>query len=306
MYDAFPFSDWLIASDLDVTSGKPVSIELLPALSAQYPGCIASSVASIRLEAAGALRAPQGWCFWITEHLPAQERLSRRPVTDIAPITQDDGDNYDYSDHPATEPSYELLWAIFRPGQALVVADTLGVFKPESLRLLREEAEFAADAASHAVEVELQAINQRLMGQAQHHSDWAKLLAKELCCGVDLADHAIQRLKNELPLGLRDGEATSLWGELLAEARQDSLLSEGYRRQVDQAVYEAFKALPLATRLAYWLIHSPGASELAPGEDWDQPRAEPDGWELFELDSALARASRKVWARADDEAFRQE
>jgi hypothetical protein len=306
MDDTFQFADWLIASDLDVTSSKPVSIELLPALSAQYPGCISSGVVSIRLEAAGDLRPPQAWCFWITERLPEQGRLSRRPITDIAPITQTQGDNYDYSDHPTTEPSYELLWAIFRPGRALVVADTLGVFKPESLRLLREEAEFAADAASHAAEVEFQAINQRLMGQAQHHSEWAKLLAKELCRGVDLAGDAIQRLKNEPPLGLRDGEATSMWGELLAEAREDSLLSEGYRRQVDQAVYEAFKALPRATQLAYWLIHSPAASELAPGEDWDQPKAEPECWDLFELDSALERVSRKVWARADDAAFRQE
>jgi hypothetical protein len=306
MHTPFQYQQWLIASDLDAVPSKSISIELLPALREQYPGCIVDSVASIRLEAAGALRPSQGWCFWITERLPAQGHLDRRPVTDIVPITQDNGDNYDYSDHPTTEPPYELLHAIFRPGRALVVAETLGVFKPESRHLLRAQAEFAADAASHAAELEFQAVNQRLMGQAQHHSEWAKLLAKELCRGVDLAGDAIQRLKNEPPLGLRDGEATSMWGELLAEAREDSLLSEGYRRQVDQAVYEAFKALPRATQLAYWLIHSPAASELAPGEDWDQPKAEPECWDLFELDSALERVSRKVWARADDAAFRQE
>jgi hypothetical protein len=302
----FHFSSWLLPADLAFTPGQPISVELLPALRAQYPACLAAHVASIRLAATVLGTHIGGWCIWIAEHQPGQEGLSMRQVDDLTPITQDHGDGYNFGDQPTDEFPYPLLEAIFRPGQAPVVGETLGVFKPDALRMLREQIEFAQDHASHAAELTFNAARDRLLGQAQHHSDWAKLLAKALCQGIDLAGDAIKRLKTAMPLGLRDNEATSLWGEIVAEARQASLLDEGYRREVDQTVYEAFKALPPATQLAYWLLHSTGAREIEPGEDWDRPGSDPKAWDMFELESALERVARQVWAKADEEAFRHD
>jgi hypothetical protein len=259
-------------------------------------------VASIRLEAAEPRNPLGGWCFWIAESQPDPKGLALRQIADIAVITQDQGDGYDYRDHPTTETPYELLYAIFRPGRALVVGEALGVFKPESMALLKEQAEYLEDALVFAAEEQMHALKLRLMDQAFHFRDWAQLSAKELCRTVDLASQAVSLLKEQPPFGLRSGDANSLWEELLEEAKDRSLLNDGFQLAVDQAVHDAFKALPRATQLAYWLLHSPAADELVPGEDWERPSKGPEAWDLTDLPLALESAARTVWAKADDEA----
>ncbi len=57
---------------------------------------------------------------------------------------------------------------------------------------------------------------------------------------------------------------------------------------------------------ACWMVHSPGASEIEPGEVGDRPGSGPNGWDKFELESALERVARQVRAQADEEAFRHD
>lgn len=306
--EPFNFWPWLIESELTVEPGAPHSVELLPALRAQYRGCIADAVASVRLQAVphGPDRARSRFVFSVTELDPTEGQLVTRQVSDIHRLTEDQGDGYDFSDHPATEFPRQVLEALFRPGRALLVGEVLGIFQAESLALLRQVSAATEDAALHKAEREANQLEQRLVQQMCFYRDWARLSAEELCRDVDLPAQAIARLKDMPPFGCHGNEHATFWDALVCEAVRDSLLRDQFEGEVSTALLDAFQALPRATQMAYWLLNGPVRWGLDPYEAWPEAPVSLEGYEMFDVGDMLRRDVGVVLGRATDEALAKE
>ena len=305
--EPFNFLPWLIESELTVEPGASHSLELLPALRAQYAGCVAEGVASVRLQAVlhGPDRAHWRFLFSVTELDPAQGRLVARQVPDIHRLTEDDGDSYDFSDHPATELPREVLEALFRPGRALLVGEVLGIFRAEFLVLLRQVSAAAKDAGLHRAEREANDLEQRLTQHMCFYRDWARLSAEELCRDVDLPAHAIARLKDMPSFGLHEDEQATFWDALVSEAVRESLLRDQFEAEVSTALFDAFQALPRAKQMAYWLLNGPVKWGIEPYEAWPETPASLEAYEMFDVGDMLRRDVGVVLGRAIDEAHAQ-
>ena len=302
LIEPFQFWPWLFESDLASTPGKTYSVELLPALRVQYPGCISDHIASVRLGALPANARAGKWCFNVVEFSPEHGRVIERCVSDVTPISQDAGDNYNYADQPADEFPEQLLQAIFRPGQAVTIGETLGIFWPETMHMLRAQVKTVADAVGFKYQNEAMVLERRLIGQAKYFRDLTVLSSKELCRNVDLATSAVQSLRLAAPHGIQGDLAKTRWEEVIAEARQCSLLREGFESDVFAAVHAAFTALPRATQIAYWLLHGPVLTDFLPGDDWLNPEQSLGQGEFYGLELALRSAVDGVWIMADVEA----
>lgn len=306
--EPFNFWPWLIESELTVEPGASHSLELLPAFRAQYPGCIADAVASVRLQAVphGPDRARWRFLFSVTELDQTQGRLVARQVSDIHRLTEDQGDGYDFSDHPATEFPRDVLKAMFRPDRALLIGEVLGIFRAESFALLRQVFFAGEDAGSNKAEQDANGSVQRLTQQVCFYRDWARLSAEELCRDVDLPAQAIARLKDMPPFGCHGNEHATFWDALVCEAVRDSLLRDQFEGEVSTALLDAFQALPRATQMAYWLLNGPVRWGLDPYEAWPEAPVSLEGYEMFDVGDMLRRDVGVVLGRATDEALAKE
>ena len=196
-----------------------------------------------------------------------------------------------------------LLEALFLRASPLTVGQTLGIFRTEVLRVLATMADRVQDTLGDQAERKAQEMEELLIDHANYFRSMALFCAAELCASVDLAGDAVRHLKGEAAFGLNGDECETRWQEVVEEARAESLLREGYVNEVRSAVHDAFHALPRAKQVAYWLVNSPLTDEMTPGCDWLERSQNPEDWEFMELDSALNKAERKVWAMADEEAW---
>jgi hypothetical protein len=302
--EPFLFWPWLLESDMHYKERVGYSVQLLPAIRQRFPGCVSDQVAAVRLIARWPEAPKTAWALVITEFHPEQMRLMERHVEDITPITQEDGDNYDYSDHPSAEFPRDVIAALLRPGIDVIFGNTLGIFRQESMRMLINLS-FAVEYSVESQDrTESDKETARLLCHAHHYRNWTLLSAEELCRNVDLAAEAIERLRTCSARGIGGGEESSLWEEILSEVRAESLFNESMKSEVLQAVYDAFRDLPLATQWAYWLLNGCGMYEMEPGKDWKETSDDPKDWTMYELETCLEKAVRKVWGKADDEAYK--
>jgi hypothetical protein len=145
----------------------------------------------------------------------------------------------------------------------------------------------------------------RVMSQGRHLLNWIVFSAEALCRNVDLATSAVESMRMTPARSFGYDEEVTLWDEILSEVRGQTLFNEDAKRQVLQAVYDSFKALPLATQWAYWLLNGRNEEALEPGGEWKETSANPEDWTMHDIETALEKAVRKVWAKADDDAYKE-
>ena len=114
----------------DWKPGQP--IELLPALRACYPGCLNDSILSVQLwrEESPGDRHDAGWMFQIIRPMNDVFRCS------VLPISEENDDNYDYSDHPWNSIPDDLIQAVLKPDRFEAWQQTFDIFKPEMFELM--------------------------------------------------------------------------------------------------------------------------------------------------------------------------
>lgn len=180
------------------------------------------------------------------------------------------------------------------------VADQLGVFNKPALRVM----------VANAIEIERASSRGYDMCSRMLKPLWdfgltcTLELAEDLVAGTDLVGEVVRKLKSESATGILDQPSLfSRWAEIVCDLQSnDSLLSEGFRRDIDSAVYEVFYALPRTRQFAVWVTHEQIRA------DWDDP---PRGWEeggfegfeLHELNLVLEDVTESVLevARAEAE-----
>lgn len=299
----FDFWPWLLPADRSRNGHHGGAIELLPAIRHRFPGCVSDGVVSVRLVTVTPDKPVTAWAVQITEFDEGQASLCERSVDDLVCITQNAGDHYDFSDHPSTEFPAAVIAALLKPGVELAFGVTLGIFRPQSMRMLRQMADSMTDAALHHAQAERALEVTRLAEQARHFKRLAEMSARELCRSVDLACAVIAHLR-ALPTSYAGRDMVShFWDELVAECRRASFFNEAIKAQVLDAVYTEFKALPTATQWAYWLLNGDTLHHMQVGEDWAETSNDPADWTMHDLEACLDSAVRSIWRQASQEAF---
>jgi hypothetical protein len=271
-------------------------IELLPALRGCYPGCIDETVLSVQLvnEKRDIDRPSSSWCFDVMQ---TGDRIRQVPVV---AVTDDRGDNYDFSDTPTREFPWELLERIFYIDRAVALQKALQIFKDDAFEMMKRLDEGGARQGIQ----ELNFIEYQYQKRIDFLRDLLLHLTEHITDSVDLKSPVIANLKSENAHGLRDDSHKSRWHEVIQEVENPSLLYQQTRDDVESEVWGEFKLLPRPIKVALW-FKTHADSEFQGGSQalsWDPPDKSPEKLDLFDMDGWFELVVRDVFHQAQEDA----
>lgn len=167
-------------------------VDLLPALRFKYPGWIRDEILCVEL-VFGADRVR----VWQLGYREFTGRDVRSQLLDLAPITQEDDDNYGFEDHSGDEYPLPILAHMLDVRQCKQLADAMPLFNPQAARLIEEL------AMAKYVDVEDALVAAASQSQGQLRFCWylARGLAKRVSDGL-LDQCAVQVAREIKKLGL--------------------------------------------------------------------------------------------------------
>jgi hypothetical protein len=270
-------------------------IDLLPALRARHPGCIDDSLLALQLH------WPPHADRWLLWQMRAGEPLCE---SSIGPLTEDDGDGYDYGDFPRDEYPAPILEDLLSDSRVQRWQTLAHLFKDDAFQMMERLRQHAQDECGDS------AFQRERRDEAQIRTLWAlaRRLARHATTDLALAPAAVARLRAEPAFGMRDGAHLTRWDEVMDEACSPSLLFERTRRDVSSAVWDSFHALPYVQQLALWVQTY---SDPPPVEDLPSVDGTPDDGHLNDGDLTDLRAhiddlTSNVMRQAGDEGWRRE
>ena len=264
--------------------GQP--LELLPALRMQYPGGIREEVQSICL-----LHQEHSWSVRIIEGTE-YNGLSRRDI-DLLPLV-DDGDGYDYSDCPASEPMF-VIDGLLTSTDRLHTARLLDIFTPATLSFIErfEKRVYLAEEDARADE----------SAKVRFLQNLAAFLAEPLADQVCLSDLAIASLKRSPGV---TGRHFSHWDTLVEEWQGgNGVLSEIWLADLRSATAAAFQELPQSQQLALWLSHRDTSDYLRELLESETSLPDVTDIKLFDIEFLFADAESLIMQALDEEAWRR-
>jgi hypothetical protein len=290
------YSDWLQERERQLNDWDPIGrlyetgalsgdrqcVELLPTFYAQFGPLLDFRLRSIQLR-----KESYDWMvrIWREQHDVRDESVSD--------LLKGGVDTY---------PIEEIVRILLNESVRFEVADQLGIFNPPALRLMVANA------------IENERAHDRGYDMASKHwnplADFelacARQLADEVASGIDLVSRTIKNLKSESATGILGDENRSRWDEIVCDlGSTDSLLFEGFKNDIDSAVYEVFSALPRTQQLAIWMSHDHIRDDFDDTpRGWEEHGVE--GFTLHDLDVVLEDVTRAVLGVARNEAESRE
>ena len=233
-------------------------INLLPALRLKYPGWIRDEILCMEL-VFGAERAR----VWQLGYRELTERGVRSQLLDLAPITQEDEDNYGFEDHCGDEYPGVVLGHLLNVRRCKQLAYAMPLFSQQAMRLIED----LALAKNEDEEDGMEAAASQSQGQLRFCWYVARGLADRV--SKSLLDQCVAQVA-------RDLKKLGLWRET-AEVVQDesNILRHMAIDDLEMRARRALKALSNDERRALWLRFEASAEldsfgEVQGGQDGEQ------------------------------------
>lgn len=251
-----------------------VSIDLLPIFYGCYASMINPNLISIRLSKDG-----EEWFVQVFRD------SSSAPKVSLSTLFNNDFKGISF---------YRAVHLVIDRSTEVEIALMLDIFNAAAKRLIV--------SCMETTEYEKEDIWQEQRKVSEFYLDCAMLLAEHIAEKIDLVPPTIAKLKSEPATGILDDCERSRWDEIVSDSREgDSLLLEGFTRDIRSTAYEAFGEWPRAKQLAFWLSYFSGSGCLDEiGETAIDGGAE--NFRLFDMDNILDEVVKEIRGIAIDEA----
>lgn len=217
-------------------------IDLLPTLRLKYPGWVRDSMLSVELVFGAGLviEAERGRC-WQLRFREFSCGSVHAQTLDLAPITQEDDDNYGFEDHTGDEYPFPILAHLLDVRRCKQLAEAMPIFNQRAMQLIEE--------LSLAKDVDEEKVQKAAEFRSQRQLRFCEQIARGLAAHV--ADGLLDRCTLQVRLEIKE---LGLWRET-AEVVQDDghMLRQMAIDDLEMRASRSIKTLTLEERRALWL-----------------------------------------------------